>query len=583
MKMTPLARAIWRAKYRFDRGPAGPERDIAASWRRVARAIAAAETDNKTWERKFLSALDDFHFLPGGRVLAGAGTGRQVTLLNCFVAGAVDDSLEAILDSLKETATTMQQGGGIGLDFSLLRPAGAAAMRTGAIASGPVTFMHTWDALCHTLLSTSTRRGAMMATLRCDHPDVEKFIDAKRDTRALRNFNLSVLITDEFIQAIEADREWRLAFPAPARGMPNESVPDSQVYRHTTARKLWNRICEAAHDTAEPGVLFIDTINRENNLYYCESISATNPCGEIPLPAYGACCLGSINLPTFVQAPFSSMAEIDRHLLHEVVRIAVRFLDDVIDISRFPLPQQAERSRRTRRIGLGLTGLADTLAMLGLHYGSEEAREFAAGIAAQVRDIAYETSIELARLKGTFPALDREEFLDAPFVRRLPEDLRDALREHGIRNSHLLAIAPAGTISLLAGNVSSGIEPIFALESTRAICHRDLKTRQHAARDYAFDSWLATGGDRAQLPDVFVTAEALPAIAHLQMQACLQPFVDNAISKTVTLPVDAGVPDVADIFASAYRLGLKGCTVFRPGTRAGQVIRSRDHDPLEHS
>jgi len=582
MNMTPLARAIWRAKYRFDRGPGGPERDIRASWQRVARAIAAVEEDAGRWEQAFLSVLTDFRFLPGGRVLAGAGTGQQVTLLNCFVSGPVLDSLDAILESLKETALTMQQGGGIGLDFSLLRPAGSAAIRTGAVASGPVTFMHTWDSLCRTLLSTSTRRGAMMATLRCDHPDIQAFVDAKRDGGALRNFNLSVLVTDEFMQAVETGCDWRLVFPAPEVAERNDAVAVNRVQRTLPARALWRSICEAAHATAEPGVLFVDTINRDNNLYYCETISATNPCGEIPLPSYGACCLGSVNLPTFVQSPFGEAARFDVAALRQVVQTAVRFLDDVIDVTRFPLPAQGEQVRRTRRTGFGVTGLGDALAMLGLHYDSDEARGFAAGLLETIRDAAYESSIELARRKGPFPAFDSDKYLAAPFIQRLPAGLRDTIREHGIRNSHLLAIAPAGTISLLAGNVSSGVEPIFALEATRTICHRDLRTRQHAARNFAYELWRQSVGGNQAPPPAFVTAEALPASAHLRMQACLQPFVDNAISKTVTLPASAGVEDVEHIFTTAYRSGIKGCTVFRPGTCAGQVIRSRDERLLDH-
>ena len=556
--MTPLALEIWNARYRLDSGVANAEADIAASWRRVAEAVAAAEDEPQRWQDAFVSILSDFRFLPGGRILAGAGAGRQVTLINCFVSGPISDSLDGILESLRETAVTMQKGGGIGLDFSALRPSGATAARTGTVASGPVTFMHTWDALCETLLSTSSRRGAMMGTLRCDHPDIEAFIGAKRGGGALRNFNLSVLITDAFMQALDEDGDWPLTWPA-------APAPDARVYDRM-----------AAHDTAEPGVLFIDTVNRNNNLYYCETISATNPCGEIPLPPFGACDIGSINLTKFIDKPFANNSRLDADALGEVVRIAVRFLDDVIDISHFPLEQQAAEARKTRRIGLGITGLGDALAMLGLHYDSSAARAFAASAMCTIRNNAYRASVETARSKGAFPAFDRDPYLDAPFVRRLPGKVRDAIASHGVRNSHLLAIAPAGSISLLAGNVSSGIEPIYALDAMRIIRDRQLNTRERDARDYAFALWSGSKSAAAGMPACLVTADMLPATAHLDMQACLQPYVDGAISKTVNLPPAASVGDVAAIYASAYRLGIKGCTVFRPGTCTGQVIRNKD-------
>ena len=563
MKMLPLAREIWEAKYRFAENG---ERDIRASWRRVAGAVAAPEADSARWRAAFERILDGFRFLPGGRILAGAGTGRDVTLFNCFVAGPVVDSIDGILRSLHETAVTMQQGGGVGLDFSRLRPAGTAAVRTGRVASGPVTFLHIWDALCATLLSTSTRRGAMMATLRCDHPDIQGFINAKRDPTSLRNFNLSVLINDDFMRAVDADDRWHFHFAADPGGNSG-SMP---------ARDLWRELCEAAHATAEPGVLFVDTINRSNNLRYCESISATNPCGEIPLPPFGACDLGSLNLVRFVEAPFTRRSRLDIESLAGCVPQAVRFLDNVIDISRFPLEAQAEQARRTRRVGLGFTGLADTLAMLGLRYDSDEARALAAAALEAIRDAAYGASVDLAREKGAFPALERDRYLGAPFVSNLPGWLRDRIAAHGIRNSHLLAIAPAGSISLLAGNVSSGIEPIYALEARRCVRDRTLAVREYPARDPAYAAWLAIAPDGADVPDAFVTAEALPARAHLEMQARLQPFVDNAISKTVTLPPEAGPDDVSRLFREAFTLGLKGCTVFRAGGCRGEVISACD-------
>jgi len=575
-KMTPLSAEIWKSKYRQSRGTGAPDNSIVDTWQRVAQAVAAAETDSTRWEKAFLSVLSDFLFIPGGRVLAGAGVDKQVTLFNCFVSGPIEDSIENILDTLKETAITMQQGGGIGCDFSGLRPSGSPAVRTGSVASGPLSFMHIWDSLCQTLLATSTRRGAMMGTLRCDHPDIRAFINAKNAPDTLANFNLSVLITDEFMHAITEGAEWPLVYPVTA------AAGARQVFARLRARSLWQEIVTAAHTTAEPGLLFIDRINRENNLRYCENISATNPCGEIPLPPYGACDLGSINLTALVDAPFSKGRKFDHDRLAEVATIAVRFLDDVIDISRFPLDQQAECARNTRRIGLGITGLANTLAMLGMHYDSDEARSFATQTMERIRDAAYEASVELAIEKRAFPLFSKDEYLQAPFIRRLPGDLRAGIAANGIRNSHLLAIAPAGTISLLAGNVSSGVEPIYSLEARRAVRGHDLKMRDLEVRDYAYNQWLSSHGRECRIPEVFVTATKLSAKSHLAMQACLQPYVDNAISKTVNLPTDATPADVNEIYSLAYSSGLKGCTVFRPGSRHDQVIRARDESHCCH-
>ena len=570
MEMTPFSRHVWRSKYRYSKESTVCDQDINDTWKRVAGAVAAIEDEPEVWQRAFYDILSDYRFLPGGRILAGAGTQKRVTLFNCFVMGTLPDSIESIFDSLKESALTMQQGGGIGCDFSPLRPAGSPAISSGTIASGPVPFMHIWDTLCDILLQTSTRRGAMMATLRCDHPDIEAFIDAKRQEHALNNFNLSILITDAFMQAVASDAEWELRFPA------SDSPSPGSKFRKVPARELWNRIVSAAHETAEPGVLFIDSINRDNNLYYCETISATNPCGEIPLPPYGACDLGSLNLTAFVREPFTDNAHLDELAFVDTVNVAVRFLDNVIDVSHFPLERQAEQARGTRRIGLGITGLADMLVMLGLHYDSDAGRAAATNAVQLIRDAAYEASISLAKEKGAFPLLDKQRFLQAQFIRRLPDELRSAISDTGIRNSHLLAIAPTGTISLLADNISSGIEPIYALEAERDIRGGDLKLHQFTPRDPAYALWLANGHESADMPEYFVTANALAPRAHLEMQACLQRYVDNAISKTVNLPKHATVDDVANVFSKAHALGLKGCTVFRPGVLRGQVLRARE-------
>jgi len=580
MEMTSFSEHIWKSKYRYSQGSTICDKDIYDTWKRVAGAAATIEKDHDTWQQAFYEILSDYRFLPGGRILAGAGTKKRVTLFNCFVMGPIPDSIESIFDSLKETALTMQQGGGIGCDFSTLRPAGSLAVTSGEVASGPVPFMRIWDTLCQTLMETSARRGAMMATLRCDHPDIEAFIDAKCQEHALNNFNLSVLVSDSFMKAVADDGEWQLRFPSSST-VPGAPAPNHS-YGQLPARKLWQRIVRAAHRSAEPGVLFIDRINRENNLYYREEISATNPCGEIPLPPYGACDLGSINLTAFVREPFTGNACLDERLLRETVGVAVRFLDNVIDISHFPLERQVDQAHSTRRIGLGITGLADMLVMLGLYYDSDAGRALAARTMQLLRDAAYASSIGLAKEKAAFPMLDRPRYLQAPFIHRLPAALKTGIADYGIRNSHLLAIAPTGSISLLAGNISSGIEPIYALEAERDVRGSDLKQRRFVVRDSAYALWLDRDRELADLPKCFVTVDELSPQAHLEMQSCLQRFVDNAISKTVNLPETATMEDVADVFSRAYALGIKGCTVFRPGARQGQVLRAREESHCCH-
>jgi ribonucleoside-diphosphate reductase alpha chain len=569
---------VWKAKYRYR-----DEGTIADTWQRIARALADVETkDQASWEQPFLGILQDFKFLPGGRVQAGAGTERNVTLFNCFVMGPIEDSITGIFSALEEAAVTMQQGGGIGYDFSTLRPRGARAKAVGTVASGPVSFMHVWDAMCGTILSTGARRGAMMATLRCDHPDIEEFIAAKQKSGALRHFNLSVQVTDAFMTAVKENDEWCLVFPAATfdgqgevvmRDWPGyeEKVP-CRVVRRIPARLLWDRILRATYDYAEPGVLFIDRINRLNNLWYSEHINATNPCGEIPLPPYGACDLGSINLTRFVNEPFSPRAKLDMKAVEETVQVAVRLLDNVIDASRFPLPQQAGSAYETRRIGLGITGLADALLMLGYQYGSDESLMLAAEIMGLVCHTAYRTSIGLAEEKGSFPDLDRDKYLDGPFIRGLPEDIRQGIADKGIRNSHLIAIAPTGTISLLAGNVSSGLEPVFAASYRRKILDENGEPQELFLIDYAVELWHRTAATTEGVPPKFMTVEDLPVRAHLDMQAALQPFVDNSISKTINVPEDCPFSEFRRIYDLAYEMGLKGCTTFRPNPVTGAVL-----------
>jgi ribonucleoside-diphosphate reductase alpha chain len=578
-----LARFVWETRYR-DPAAQPPEHSVENSWQRVAAAVAAIERDPTIWGERFLSILRGFRFLPAGRILAGAGTTRQVTLFNCFVMGLIDDSIGGIFEALKEGALTMQQGGGVGYDFSTLRPRGSPARKTGMVGSGPVSFMHVWDAMCATVVSTSARRGAMMATLRCDHPDIEEFIDAKRASDALRHFNLSVLVTDAFMQAVKDGVEWPLVFPerglhgaGTAAGFVQRAWSGSaaagpcRVWKMVSAPELWKRLCDSAYDSAEPGVLFIDRINAANNLAYCEALSATNPCGEVPLPPYGACNLGSINLTAFLADPFTPAARLDYEGIRDTARLAVRFLDNVIELSGFPLRQQREQERRARRIGLGITGLADALAMLTLRYDSESARQTAARVMQTIRDAAYEASTELAREKGAFPAFEADAYLERPFIRALPGDIQATIRRSGIRNSHLTAIAPAGTISLLAGNVSSGIEPSFGVEAARRVLCPDGSYQTFQATNYAYALWRSKHGGSVDLPSYFVDGTGVAARDHLLMQAALQPYVDSSISKTIALARDFPKSDVAEIFSSAFDLGLKGCTVYRVGTRAAVV------------
>ena len=579
---TDISHHIWETKYRYA-GRGHDERGIVDTWRRIAHTLAAVERENAAeWEEKFFAILQDFKFLPGGRIHAGAGTARKVTLFNCFVMGTVQDSIPGIFHALQEAALTMQEGGGIGVDFSTLRPRGTPAKGAGNIASGAVSFMRIWDAMCGTILSTGARRGAMMATLRCDHPDIEEFVTAKQQSGQLRRFNLSVQVTDAFIAAVRSDDAWPLMFPAVAfdgdgetiwRDWPGEDRPvPCRVTRRVGARQLWERILRATYDYAEPGVLFIDRINHLNNLWYRERLSATNPCGEIPLPPYGACDLGSLNLTRFVRSPFTPAARIDFQGLEQTTRRAVRLLDNVIDASRFPLPPQAENAHGSRRLGLGITGLADAMVMIGLTYGSADSLTMAADIMRHICHTAYRASVALAKEKGCFPYYERDRYLSGAFIRSLPDDIRRGIAETGIRNSHLLAIAPTGTISLLAGNVSSGLEPIFADSYARNVLAEDGTPKAFRLTDYALDLWRRMTGSGSGMPRGFVTIGELPVSAHLQMQAALQPFVDNSISKTINVPQHTSFEEFKQIYDLAYDMGLKGCTTFRPNPVTGAVL-----------
>jgi ribonucleoside-diphosphate reductase alpha chain len=562
-QVTAISQQIWDMKYRFKTSDGRPfDRTIEDSWRRVADALAAPEPERERWADAFYQALEDFKFLPAGRILAGAGTERTVTLFNCFVMGTIPDDMGGIFTHLREAALTMQQGGGIGYDFSTLRPRGAPVKGVGADASGPLSFMDVWDAMCRTIMSAGSRRGAMMATMRCDHPDIEAFIEAKREPGRLRMFNLSVLATDAFMAAIKQDAPWELKF-------------NGTTYKVLQARELWDKIMRATYGYAEPGVIFIDRINRRNNLYYAETISATNPCGEQPLPPYGACLLGSINLAALVKSPFEEDAALDLAELDRLVRIAVRSMDNVVDISRFPLPEQAAEAKAKRRIGLGVTGLADALIMVRARYGSGPAVALTEQWMKAIQRAAYLASTELAAEKGAFPLYDAGAYLAGETVRELDPDVQEAIAQHGIRNSLLTSIAPTGTISLFANNVSSGLEPVFSFKYTRNVLMPDGTRSQEEVTDYAYRLFRRLKGEHAPLPDYFVDAQTLTPGDHVVMQAAVQKYVDSSISKTINVPVDLSFEAFKDVYAQAYELGCKGCTTYRPNDITGAVLETK--------
>jgi ribonucleoside-diphosphate reductase alpha chain len=583
-----ISEYIWNTKYRYRLHEKNIDLTLEDTWLRVAKAISLGENRfaRKTWSKRFFDIMSEGYFLPGGRIIAGAGTLHDVTLFNCFVMGKIEDSLDGIFKALHEGAMTLQQGGGVGYDFSSLRPKGLIAERTGNIASGPVVFMRIWDAMSSAMQSTGARRGAMMGTLRCDHPDILEFIEAKADSHELRQFNVSVLITDEFMRALRSNDYWSLVFPletieAQSRKSEiimrrwsgsSEKVP-CRVFSKIKARKLWEKIIRSAYSYAEPGVIFEDTVNNNNNLWYREWQSATNPCGEIPLPYYGACNLGSLNLTRFIRNPFSKQASFDWEKLEEVASIATRFLDNVIEVSRYPLPAQEAEAKETRRIGLGFTGLGDALVMLNVLYSSNEALRISRKIMRGIYHSSWKTSIDLAKEKSPFPAYTKKYYAQGRLIQRLPEHLRNALKRHGVRNSHHTAIAPTGTISILSNNVSNGIEPIF-----EAAYHRHVRTHtgeilDFLVEDFAYHLWKSKG--HSGLPPAWIDAQHLLPMHHLNIQAALQPYVDNAISKTIYIPENFPFSKLKAIYEKAYELRLKGCTIFRPNPVTGSVLTTQ--------
>jgi ribonucleoside-diphosphate reductase alpha chain len=582
----PIAEQIWDMKYRLKKNDGtNIDQTVEDTWMRIASALAINESDPALWADKFYKALSGWKYLPAGRITAGAGTGRAVTMFNCFVMGTIPDSMRGIFTHLGEAALTMQQGGGIGYDFSTLRPSGAEVVKLGADASGPLSFMDVWDAMCRTIMSAGSRRGAMMATMHCTHPDIEAFIEAKSDPRRLRMFNLSVLVSDDFMKAVDQGLPWRLHF--------ENSKGVTTMEKTIDARGLWDKIMQSTYDGAEPGVIFIDRINQTNNLRYCEEIRATNPCGEQPLPPYGACLLGSVNLARLVEAAFTPEAGIDSHKLRDLVRVAIRMMDNVIDTSNFPLQAQKYEALHKRRIGLGVTGLANALMMCGIRYGSPEAVERTETWMRLIQIASYRASMEIAKEKGAFPAFKAEEYLaEGTSASTLPEDLKADIRVHGIRNSHLTSIAPTGTISLYAGNVSSGVEPAFAMGYTRKVLQKDGTRTEEWVEDYGVSKyrefWLerqkvqdlnAHGSEDLEdfdlgkhLPKSYVDAQTLTPNEHLVMQAAAQKYIDSAISKTINLPEDISFEDFKQVYVDAYKSGCKGCTTYRPNEITGSVI-----------
>jgi ribonucleoside-diphosphate reductase alpha chain len=577
LKTFDIAEEIWQKKYKFSGNTKVPsDESYDDTWRRIAKGLSENEQSNQTsWENKFYDILKDFKFLPAGRIISNAGSGlTSVTMFNCYVMNKIDDSMNGIFDTVKNAALTQKQGGGVGFDFSTIRPLGDLIEGCNTPASGPISFMEVFDATCKTIMSAGQRRGAQMGVLRCDHPDIEEFIQVKRENGKLRMFNLSVAVTNPFVEAVKNNLNWELKF-------------NGKVYKTVKAINLWDLIMKSTYDFAEPGVLFVDNVNEMNNLYYCETIAATNPCGEVPLPEGGACLLGSVNLTKFVKNPFTDKAKIDYVGIENTIKIAVRMLDNVIDISRFPLELQKMEAGKKRRMGIGLTGLADLFIFMGIKYGSSESLALCEKIMKSITYAAYRSSIEVAKEKGAFSKFEVNKYLKSRFVEQLPDDIKNDIKQFGIRNSHLTSIAPTGTISLLAGNVSSGLEPVFAFHYSRKIRNTtENDVTEVDVQDYAYKEYLKYLGkdmlSDKELPPYFVSSSDIKPVQHLQVQGVLQKYIDSSISKTINIPVDYPFTKFKNIYLKAAELGCKGCTTFRPSEHiTGILVKKEDKKKKE--
>ncbi|WP_024813169.1 adenosylcobalamin-dependent ribonucleoside-diphosphate reductase [Acidovorax sp. JHL-3] len=589
--LQPISLDVLREKY-LKTGETSAE-DL---YRRVARALASVEAPDLR-EKYEILFLENLHAgaIGAGRIMSAAGTDIQATLINCFVQpvgdciqGVDDEGFPGIYEALREAAETMRRGGGVGYDFSRIRPKGAQVKATASVASGPCSYMNVFDQSCSTVESAGARRGAQMGVLRIDHPDVHEFITAKRTPGRWNNFNVSVGVSDAFIEAVQQGQPWELVHRARPGAVAMaqgayQRADGMWVYSTVQARALWDTIMKSAYDFAEPGILFLDHINEDNNLNYCEDIAATNPCGEQPLPSYGCCDLGPVILTRFVHHPFGfdGLPAFDFEAFEKVVALQVRALDNVLDVTFWPLPQQRDEAMAKRRIGVGFTGMGNTLAMLCLRYDMQEGRAMAARIAQSMRDAAYLASVELAREKGAFPKFEAEPYLAAgTFASRLPEPIKKAIRKHGIRNSHLLSIAPTGTVSLaFADNASNGIEPPFSWMYKRKKREADGSTSEYAVEDHAWRLYRDLGGDVDALPDYFISALAMPAEGHIAMMEAVQPFVDTAISKTVNIPADYPYDDFKDLYLQAWRARLKGLATYRPNAILGSVLETHAAEP----
>lgn len=570
---------IWAEKYRY-----GGEEHPYDSMRRVVEGVYAHDPDE---DAKWLAleAMKKALWVPGGRIQSTAGTPKITTMINCFVDRTIEDSMDGIGDALKDAMLTMQQGGGIGMDFSTLRPSGAHLQRTGAVASGPLPFMEMWDAMCATIMSAGSRRGAMMGTMHCEHPDILKFVEAKHKAGVLTNFNVSVLVTDAFIAAVEEDEDWYLGFNVPRADGKHYFVTDRDdlpwegtwyAYSKIPARELWDKILQSTYEYSEPGVIFIDRINDTNNLDYCETIHCTNPCGEQPLPPNGACNLGAVNLARMVKDPFLPSAKFDYELLQKVAGIGTRFLDNVIDTTIYPLETQREEEINKRRIGLGITGLANALAMLGHPYGDPLSIEVTSKIMSTLQNAVYATSAMLAKERGSFRLYDKKQWgKNSVCYKNLQPAVKAKISRYGIRNGVLLTIAPTGTTSIYMGNVSSGLEPVFLRTLQRRVRQADGSFKIYIAKDYG--AMLADGMDIESKHIIDHTQVTVDQ--HLRIQACCQEFIDASVSKTINIPKDLPFEDFKEVYTKAYAWGCKGCTTYRPSDVRGSILSAVDEAP----